>query len=150
MLDKEHLAIASVPVQGWGEVFDENEALEKGTIFQELDKPFFVTAGENVQKKKDRGILREKEQREEALLRIQKVSFVIDDVRLYMDTHPTDKQGLALLKDMLKKRKELLKDFASEFYPLTFDCMADIYEEVPASESYCWQDGPCPWEGACV
>lgn len=150
MFDREYLAIASVPVQSWGEVYDENEAFDKGTVFPELDQPFFVTAGDGGSPKKGQSILKGKQRQEELLLQIQKVSFAVDDVRLYMDTHPTDGQGLSLLKAMLKKRKELLKDFALEFYPLTMDCMADIYEETPESECYCWQDGPSPWEGGRV
>ncbi len=78
------------------------------------------------------------------------VSFVMDDVRLYMDIHPKDVQGLALLKTMIQRRKELLKEFALQFYPLTMDCMADVYENDQDSECYCWQNGPIPWEGACV
>lgn len=37
-----HLAIASVPVQSWGEVYDQNEALKTGTVFKDLDMPFFA------------------------------------------------------------------------------------------------------------
>ncbi len=150
MSDYEHLAIASVPVQNWGRIYDENEALDNGTIFPELNKPFYVTAEINELEKKEDKAFSEHQQREELLLQIQKVSFVVDDVRLYMDTHPKDIQGLALLKTMMKKRKELLKEYAMRFYPLTMDCMADIYDENPDSECYCWQKGPIPWEGACV
>ncbi|MFR4483634.1 spore coat protein CotJB [Sellimonas intestinalis] len=34
----------------------------------------------------------------ERLLEIQKVSFVMDDLRLYLDTHPDDLDALAMLK----------------------------------------------------
>ena len=149
MLNNEHLAIASVPVQKWDKVYDENKALRNGTIFPELNKPFFITVEADEPERKEQKGSKE-QQREEMLLQIQKTSFVVDDLRLYMDTHPKDMQGLALLKTMIKRRKELLKKFALQFYPLTLDCMADIYENDPDSECYCWQDGPCPWEGACV
>ena len=36
-----HLAIASVPVQSWGELYDQDAALKTGTIFKDLDLPFF-------------------------------------------------------------------------------------------------------------
>ncbi len=151
MFDKEqHLAIASVPVQSWGDIYDENVALKNGTIFQELDKPFFITAEMDRTEKKKEGHAGVQEMSEDMLLQIQKVSFVVDDIRLYMDTHPKDVQGLALLKTMVKRRKELLKEFALQCYPLSMDCMADVYEKKPDSECYCWQNGPCPWEGACV
>ncbi len=151
MHDKEqHLAIASAPVQGWGKIYDENEALENGTVFPELNKPFYVTAETDGPGEKKDGCAGAQHMSEDMLLQIQKVSFVLDDIRLYMDTHPKDAQGLALLKAMVKRRKELLKEYALQFYPLTMDCMADIYERMPDSECYCWQNGPCPWEGACV
>lgn len=146
MPENEHLAIASVPLQKWGRIYDEKEALKNGTIFPELNKPFFVTAESNGSTQNTKGIL----EKEDMMLHIQQVSFVLDDVRLYMDTHPEDEKGLELLKSMIKKRKDLLKEYALKFYPLTMDCMADIYEANPESECYCWQKGPAPWEGACV
>lgn len=37
-----HLAITSVPVQNWGELYDQDEALKTGTVFKDLDLPFFA------------------------------------------------------------------------------------------------------------
>lgn len=142
-MNETHLAIASVPMQEWSQVLDKQEALSVGTIFPELDKPFYC--GEKTKSAKQ-----DLNPREKMLQEIQEVSFVLDDLRLFMDTHPQDKNGLELMKTMLKKRKELLITFALQFYPLTMDCMADIYEAYPTSECYCWQEGPMPWEGACV
>ena len=39
-LDTLPLAMAYVPTQKLGEVYSENDALERGTLFPELDKPF--------------------------------------------------------------------------------------------------------------
>jgi len=150
MGNMEHLAIASVPVQCWGEVYDEAQALRIGTIFPELNKTFYVTEQHTVTGMESASLGTNADARECMLLQIQQVSFMLDDLRLYMDTHPEDKQGLELLKTMVKKRKTLAKEFAKQFYPLTPDCMADIYEEDPASDCYCWVEGPIPWEGACV
>ena len=84
------------------------------------------------------------------MLQVMEISFMMDDIRLYMDTHPEDKDGLQLLKQVIQRRKQLMKDFAEEYYPLTMDCMAELYEKNPESDCYCWQKGPMPWEGACV
>lgn len=35
------LAMAYVPDQEWTEIYDAPAALERGTIFKQLDKPFF-------------------------------------------------------------------------------------------------------------
>ncbi len=149
MTNTEHLAIASVPVQKWETVYDEAQALCVGTIFPELNKPFFATVRDERLKDVQTAVSGNNNSQEGMLLMIQQISFVIDDLRLYLDTHPQDQEGLELLKSMLKNRKVLLKDFAKRFYPLTMDCMADIYEEDPASQCYCWLKGPIPWEGVC-
>lgn len=142
-MNQEHLAISSIPIQEWKAILEPEEALSVGTIFPELDMPFYVTQG---MKSESKNLTAE----EIMLKRIQEISFVLDDIRLFMDTHPDNKNGLELLKNTLRKRKELLKEFAIKYYPLTMDCMADVYEENPLSECYCWQKGPVPWEGACV
>jgi len=115
--DKEHLAMASVPVQTWGALYDKDEVLAAGTIFKELDMPFF--AADHIPAKK--GMT-------DPLTEIQKISFILDDLRLYLDTHPDDPDALTLMKRLVKERKSLTVDFAKEHYPLTPDCMAAVYE----------------------
>ena len=34
------IAMAYVPIQQWGEIYDLDKAFSRGTIFAELDKPF--------------------------------------------------------------------------------------------------------------
>ena len=41
-IKKEELAIVFVPCQSWGELYDKDQALKAGTIFKELDKPFYA------------------------------------------------------------------------------------------------------------
>lgn len=143
------LAIASVPMQKWNEIYDEAEGFKNGTIFPELHKPFYVTV---LDKEIDRKAEKCKENlsgEELMLFQIQQVGFVVDDLRLYLDTHPEDKQGLKLLKKMIKMKKTLMREFALQFYPLTPECMADIYENHPEEECYYWPEGRIPWEGVC-
>lgn len=40
-VDTYPLAMAYVPMQGWNELFDPASALTRGTIFRELDLPFY-------------------------------------------------------------------------------------------------------------
>ena len=144
-----HLAIASVPFQQWKEVYEEAEAFYRGTIFPELDKPFFVTENE-LEKKKECSCGCMDENSVTANLRqIQKIGFFCDDLRLYLDTHPEDQQALSMFKDVLKRKKILMKEFALSHYPLTVDCIADIYEQNPESTCYCWKEGMIPWEKVC-
>lgn len=46
-MNQEHLAIASVPIQEWTKIYEPEEALFIGTIFSELDKPFFAAEEKN-------------------------------------------------------------------------------------------------------
>lgn len=144
-MNQEHLAIASVPVQNLNTTLSPEEAMAAGTVFPELNLPFFADSTPDTP-----AISAETEGREAMMKKIQEISFFLDDMRLFMDTHPENESGLELLKSTLKTRKELLAKFAAEYYPLTMDCMAGIYQENPSSSCYCWQEGPMPWEGACV
>ena len=128
--NKEHLAMATVPVQTWGALYDKDEVLAAGTIFKELDMPFF--AADHIPAKK--GMT-------DPLTEIQKVSFILDDLRLYLDTHPDDPDALTLLKRLVKERKSLTVDFAKEHYPLTPDCMAAVYEAEPDGGPGCRAEG---------
>ena len=144
-----HLAITSVPVQNWGELYDQDEALKTGTVFKDLDLPFFAAEQVPAAASSVMESLKSPEEKEfsEKMLEIQKISFVMDDLRLYLDTHPDEQEALTMLKDILKRRKQAMSEFASRFYPLTMDCMAELYEREPSSACYCWQKGAAPWEG---
>lgn len=144
-----HLAISSIPIQQWNQVYDEPQAFEKGTIFPELDKPFFVLEQQNQAVKEQSAVSNDSTDGQAMLKQIQQTAFVLDDLRLFLDTHPEEQQALKLFQSTLKRKKALMKEFALSHYPLTVDCMADIYEENPDSTCYCWQEGPIPWEGAC-
>ena len=166
MAEQEHLAIASVPFQNWGELYEQAKALRIGTIFRNLDKPFFASEqdfgnipgscpsqrpGDPDENREDmKNHHSDQQGRECLMLQVMEISFMLDDVRLYLDTHPEDKDGLQLLKQVIQKRKQLMKDFAEKNFPLTMDCMADLYEKNPESDCYCWKKGCMPWEGACV
>lgn len=148
---QEHLAIASVPVQEWGDLYEQEEALRIGTVFRDLNKPFFAAPSDGVSTVRNCPTASaEQQERENMMTKIEETGFVLDDMRLYLDTHPSDAQGLALLKRKLAERQQLLTAFAEKFYPLTMDCMTRLCEKAPESDCYCWQKGPLPWEGACV
>ena len=87
--------------------------------------------------------------KEQMLKDISIVDFILVELMLYLDTHPEDADGLALLKDLLQKRRMLTEDFAQACYPLTPDCMGTVYLQNPDSSCFCWQEGPAPWEGDC-
>lgn len=145
-MQETHLAIASIPIQQWGALYDEKEALCTGTIFQELNKPFFAAEIEKRSLNEAKPKSEEQRKREEMLSKIMEVSFVLDDLTLYLDTHCQDSQAMDLYQKKSQERKDLKQQFAAAFYPLTRDCIMDCKKD----KAFCWQEGPMPWEGACV
>ena len=108
---REHLAMAAVPVQRWGELYDRNTALKNGTVFKDLDLPFFAaeTCSGPALSPEPSGRQEEMTQGE-LLLEIQKISFVLDDLRLYLDTHPEDPEGIPAFLTVLQKRKKMTEE----------------------------------------
>lgn len=145
IMEEQNLGIASVPCQTWGDLYTLEEAIKIGTIFKELNKPFF--AADIVSDKTFSPQTPQEEDRESLLAKIGEISFVLDDLTLYLDTHPEDQNALNLYKEFSIKRYELKKDFSKRYYPLTRDC---IIECEVKQNGFCWQEGPMPWEGALV
>lgn len=114
------MAIASVPVQRWGELYSQDEALKAGTIFKNLDMPFFAadqtfevrTAIESALKSP------EEQKYQEKMREVQKISFLADDLRLYLDTHPDDQDALSMFKEVSRQRKQKLSEFAAHYQPV--------------------------------
>ena len=48
------------------------------------------------------------------LKEINEVSFFLDDLRLYLDTHPLDINALNLYQEKHEKRLELLKQYSQD------------------------------------
>lgn len=146
-MQEEHLAIAFVPTQKWGAIYEDEQALKVGTIFQELNKPFFAAPSEPEEVKTTaEPVSKDQREREELMTKIMQVSFVIDDLALYLDTHENDEEAVQIFLQKEEERAQLKKEFAELFYPLTRECIPYAKEEG----KFGWQCGPMPWEGACV
>jgi hypothetical protein len=148
-MQKEHLGIAKVPCQTWGELYTQEEALKIGTIFKELNKPFFAVdlAFDKTTEKIPQKPSASPQDREAMLTQIMEISFVLDDLTLYLDTHEKDQEALSLFQELSRKRDGLKNDFAKNHYPLTRDCMAKGGAD---QGGFSWLLGPAPWEGACA
>ncbi len=144
----EHLAMASVPKQQWCEPYDLSTALKEGTIFPCLNLTFFkAPLGESTLKPASGAQDPQQQKREAAMNRLMEVSFAVNDLTLYLDTHPDCSEGLSLFCQLAEERLHLLADYARDFEPLTQLSM--ITGELDQNE-YRWPEGPMPWEGACV
>lgn len=153
-MSENYLAIVNVPIQKWGELYSEEEALNIGTIFHDLNKPFFAAEAETdsmspiASGMESQGKTKEQADREQLMTKINQISFFLDDLTLYLDTHEKDIQAIQLYHEKIKEHAELRKQFAQKFYPLTRLCIPFNINDDEAT--FCWQDGPMPWEGACV
>ena len=83
--------------------------------------------------------------RKELLSHINQVSFAVDEMQLYLDTHPCDAEALAYFKDCSRQRCHALKEYAENYGPLTIDTAGASCED-----RWNWINEPWPWqEGGC-
>lgn len=76
---------------------------------------------------------------------INQVSFAVDDVQLYLDTHPCDHVALDYFHEMSRRRSRALKEYAETYGPLTIDTA-----DYSCAERWNWINEPWPWqEGGC-
>lgn len=144
----ETLAMASVPSQKWCDPYDWTTALEEGTIFSCLNLPIFCGIDNCTVPKTSSSTLNPAGcDQEEMLLQISKISFALNDLTLYLDTHPDCPNGLNLFYQLCNERKNLLESYAKKFNPLTQDCMNSDNEN---QNLFDWSEGPLPWEGGFV
>lgn len=142
------LAMAKMPKQKWCEPYELEKALTEGTIFPCLNLPFFkAPEGETTLQCHCDTKNKTQQAREKLMCRITTVSFAINDLTLYLDTHPTCKKGLAMYHELMEERLTLLADYANQFTPLT--AASAITGQCPA-DTYGWGEGPAPWEGGCI
>ena len=80
------------------------------------------------------------------LFEIDKVSFVLTELVLYLDTHPTDTKTIEFFLYYKKKRHDLLIEYAEKFTPLTVDSISGKKTE----EYWEWAMDSLPWRKECV
>ena len=75
---------------------------------------------------------------------INQISFAVDDVKLFLDTHPGNQKALEYFQKYKEKRIEALKEYAEVYGPLTVDTVSEN------SDRWNWINEPWPWqEGWC-
>lgn len=71
---------------------------------------------------------------------INVVSFALNDIVLYLDTHPYDKEALEYFNHFQGLRNQALEEYAANYGPLTLDSSAHY-------PHWAWALDPFPWEG---
>lgn len=78
-------------------------------------------------------------ERDELLQFIYTTSFALDDVILYLDTHPKDQEALDYYKKCSALRDQAVADYTTYFGPLTAN-------HVNVTNQWSWVEYPWPWE----
>lgn len=77
--------------------------------------------------------------KQEKLLELQKYNFAAYDLLLFLDTHPEDKTGFAMFRDMVEKMKRLKAEYEEQYGPLEPYSAAKF-------DTFKWLESPWPWE----
>ena len=108
--------------------YEPRKAFVRGTLFPGLDLPFM-------------GMVNKNEKPVTPLTELQTMSFVIQELALYLDTHRDDREALEIYRTFQKMYHEARMQYEKECGPLTHKSMMD-------GDEYQWLDDPWPWEYA--
>jgi len=107
--------------------YESKQALATGTLFPGLNLPFFKSINGNLSNA------------DTALGELMALDFAIDELGLYLTTHPNDKEALELYWDYIRLGCEGRKAYLKMYGPLR---QTDITE----GDGYAWLKNPWPWE----
>ena len=76
--------------------------------------------------------------KKELMEKIQSLAFTINELSLYLDTHPNDEKALGLHKDYAKQYRNAYEEYQRKYGPLSIFCPCNSWK---------WISNPWPWEG---
>lgn len=75
---------------------------------------------------------------------INEISFTMDDIVLFLDTHPCCEEALAYYEECRNMREKAVDEYTRLYGPL------DKYRAcVSEDQEWCWALQPWPWKGEC-
>ena len=77
------------------------------------------------------------------LYAVQMYGFVLDEARLFLDTHPNNQSALDYYRKYSELYREAVAEYEASCGPLTANS-----EVSSAGNSWRWIDGGWPWNGA--
>ena len=110
---------------------DPKESFLRGNLFNDLYQPY---------KNYKYTSLKPTNKKEELLYNLLMYKFVLNELDLYLDTHPNNSQVINLYNNYLKEEKQLCKQYESNYGPLTID------SENLDTNYWNWIKSPWPWE----
>ncbi len=107
--------------------YNRTEALQTGTLFPGLNLPFKAA------------IASTKNIANTALAELMALDFAVDELALYLATHPDDKEVLELYWNYIQLAKEGRKKYVQMHGPLQIT-------DRPDDGGFSWLDDPWPWD----
>ncbi len=106
--------------------YDARFGLVRGTLYPGLDLPFM-------------GMVNQKELPQRPIHDLQAMDFALNELALYLDTHPEDEEALNLYRQYQTMLAEGNQKFSTEQRPMTHQMQVQ-------HKHYSWLDDPWPWE----
>ena len=76
----------------------------------------------------------------DAMKKVQAVCFALDDLRLFLDTHPYEKEAMSSYEQYKNQRKQILQEYEQNFGSI-------LAYDVNQENQWTWVESPWPWEG---
>ena len=122
------LAFPYIPMQEPNPVrFSRMQALQTGTLFPGLDLPFKAA------------IQAQTKMANTALVELMALDFAIDELGLYLVTHPKDQEVLQLYWSYIKLAKEGREKYQAMYGPL-------LQTDLTPEDGFTWLKDPWPWD----
>lgn len=120
------LAVPYVPFQQTGSKrYSQSDALNNGTLYPALNLPFRAKA--------DAAALAQT-----PLTELQALEFVLQELALYLDTHPSDGEAFELFRQYAAMEKDARAAYSQSNGPV-------MRGETAQSKTYTWLKDPWPW-----
>ena len=110
-------------------ILEPMEGFLRGNMFRNEYKPY-----KNLTYYK----LSPKTEKEKYLYKLMALTFAINDLNLYLDLHPDNKEVFDLFKKYIEDKKVLIKEYNKNYGPTTIN--------KTTGTKYNWIDSPWPWD----
>ena len=70
---------------------------------------------------------------------LQAVDFALDEMGLFLNTHPGEKEALSIYSKFLKIREQVRNEYIKKFGPI-------IAEDYQGGPTWDWVHNPWPWD----
>mgnify|MGYP002626138967 CR=1 FL=1 len=123
------LALGTIPMQSGAEpVYEKDAALVKGTLFPGLDLPFMDYVATSTVKNTP-------------LAELMALDFVTQELALYLDTHPEDREAFETWKAFTELAEEGRRRYVELCGPID-------RSDTALADAWIWADAPWPWDMA--